>query len=64
MEKERLVKDSYKLSLLFGIFVMINVLLLLLGYRNKFVGIALLLGFVALQITLFSDQKESHGYNQ
>ena len=64
IEKGRLVKDSYKLSLLFGIFVMINVLLLLLGYRNKFVGFALLLGFVALQITLFSDQKESHEYNQ
>ena len=42
ISKERLVKDSYKLSLLFGIFVMINVLLLLLGYRNKLIGILLL----------------------
>jgi hypothetical protein len=31
----RLAKDSYKLSLLFGIFVIINVLFLLLGRRSK-----------------------------
>jgi len=64
IEKDRLVKDSYKLSLLFGIFVMINILLLLLWYRNKIIGLALLLGFVALQITLFSDSKASHDHKQ
>jgi hypothetical protein len=37
-------------------------LLLLLGSRNKIIGGALLLGFIALQITLFSDQKETHEY--
>lgn len=56
----RLIKDSYKLSLLFGIFVILNVLLLLLWYRNKFIWIGLLVGFVALQISLFSDQKSKH----
>ena len=57
-----LVKDSYKLSLLFGIFVIINILLILLGYRNKRIGIILLIGFVALQITLFADPKPSYDH--
>lgn len=61
IDQLQLIKDSYKLSLLFGIFVMLNVLLLLLWYRSKFIGIGLLIGFIALQISLFSDQKTSHG---
>lgn len=60
IEKLQLIKDSYKLSLLFGIFVILNVLLLLLGYWNKWLGIVLLGGFIALQVTLFSDPKHHH----
>ena len=61
IEKIRLIKDSYKLSLLFGIYVMINVALILLEYRNKIIGIVLLAGFILLQIALFSDnKKEKH----
>ena len=66
IEKAQLVKDSYKLSLLFGIFVILNVLLLLLGYWNKWLGIVLLGWFIALQVTLFSakediyDSEEKH----
>ncbi|MCX6822751.1 MAG: hypothetical protein NTX91_01985 [candidate division SR1 bacterium] len=60
IEKGQLVKDSYKLSLLFGIFVILNVLLLLLGYWNKWLGIVLLGGFVALQVTLFSGKQETY----
>ena len=40
--RERNLKDSYKLSLLFGLFSLINVLFLLLGSRNKRVGLLLL----------------------
>ncbi|MEI7557963.1 MAG: hypothetical protein WCJ45_03940 [bacterium] len=36
LPKDRLIKESYKLSLLFGIYVLINALFLLLGYRSKF----------------------------
>ncbi|MFA7717410.1 MAG: hypothetical protein WC875_01740 [Candidatus Absconditabacterales bacterium] len=63
-DKIRLAKDSYKLSLLFGIFVIINVLFLLLGRRSKILGILLLIGFVMLQITLFSDKKDQHGFKE
>jgi len=58
--QERLVKDSYKLSLLFGIFVLINALFLLLWYRSKFLWLILLVGFIILQIALFSEQKKEN----
>ena len=57
--QDRLVKDSYKLSLLFGIFVLINALFLLLWYRTKFLWLILLVGFIVLQVTLFSEQKKA-----
>lgn len=57
VSEERLVKDSYKLSLLFGIYILINALLLLSWYRNKFVWIILLVGFIGLQAILFSEHK-------
>jgi Ca2+/Na+ antiporter len=60
VDKLQLIKDSYKLSLLFGIFVILNVLLLLLGYWNKWLGLILLGWFIALQVALFSDPKTSH----
>ncbi|PJA48067.1 MAG: hypothetical protein CO170_03855 [candidate division SR1 bacterium CG_4_9_14_3_um_filter_40_9] len=60
VEKLRIIKDSYKLSLLFGIYVLINILLLLLEYRNKYIGIVLLIGFVFLQIALFSDSAKKN----
>ena len=56
----KLFKDSYKLSLLFWIYIIINFLLLLGGYRNKFVGILLLAGFVFLQVTLFSETPKTN----
>lgn len=46
-------KDSYKLSLLFGIYMIINFLLIVLGWRNKFIGILLLGWFVRIHISLF-----------
>ncbi len=56
---ERLVKDSYKLSLLFGIFCLINVWLILLGNWNTIIGLLLLIGFIALQAMLFKNQNKS-----
>ncbi len=64
VDSERLVKDSYKLSLLFGFFVIVNGLLLLLGWRSKLLGIILLAGFIALQVSLFSDSKNNHGHQE
>jgi hypothetical protein len=53
--KDRNLRDSYKLSLLFGLYALINVLLLLLGGRNKWRGLALLAGFIVLQYFLFLE---------
>lgn len=56
---DRLIKDSYKLSLLFGIYVLINALFLLLWYRSKILWLILLVGFIVLQVVLFSEQKKT-----
>jgi len=53
MGVDRIMKDSYKLSLLFGIYVMINVLFLLLWRWNKRRWIILLVWFIGLQMLLF-----------
>jgi hypothetical protein len=55
--RDRNLKDSYKLSFLFGLYALINVLLLLLGLRNKWRGLALLTGFIVLQYFLFLEPK-------
>ena len=63
VSQERLIKDSYKLSLLFGIYVLINALFLLLWYRSKILWLLLLVGFVVLQVVLFSEHKnETHEF--
>lgn len=51
--EENIKKDSYKLSLLFWIFCVINVLLVLSSHRNKLVWIILLIVFILMQIFLF-----------
>ena len=43
---------SYKVSLLFGVFMLLNVLLLLMGQRNRLWGGLLIVGFVVVQILL------------
>jgi hypothetical protein len=57
--RDRNLSDSYKLSFLFGLYALINVLLLLLGSRNKRMGIALLVGFILLQYFLFLEPKHN-----
>lgn len=49
---EQQTRDSYRLSLLFGIYCLINILLLIWGYRNKIRWILILVWFIALQIFL------------
>lgn len=56
--KERIVKDSYKLSLLFGIYSIINILLLILWSWTKLFGIILLAGFILIHILLLENQNE------
>ena len=51
--EENKKKDSYKLSLLFWIFCIINVLLILSSHRNKLIWIILLIVFILMQIFLF-----------
>ena len=51
--EENKKKDSYKLSLLFWIFCIINVLLILWSHRNKLIWIILLIVFILMQIFLF-----------
>lgn len=55
-EEERIVKDSYKLSLLFGIYSIINILLLILGSWTKLFGVILLAGFILIHILLLENQ--------
>ncbi len=55
-EEERIVKDSYKLSLLFGIYSIINILLLILWSWTKLFGIILLAGFILIHILLLENQ--------
>lgn len=57
---DRITKDSYKLSLLFGIYSIINVLLLVLWTWSKFLWLILLIWFIGLQILLFSENQTKH----
>ncbi|MBO4204091.1 hypothetical protein J5893_04700 [bacterium] len=56
--KDRNLVDSYKMSFLFGLFSLINVLLILLGMRNKRLGLLLLGAFVLIQYILFTPPKK------
>jgi O-antigen/teichoic acid export membrane protein len=54
--EERITKDSYKLSLLFGIYCIINILLLILWSRTKLLWIVLLAGFILIHVLLLENQ--------
>lgn len=56
--KERIIKDSYKLSLLFGIYAMINILFLVLWKRTKLIWFILLWWFILIHILLLENQNE------
>ncbi len=61
--EERIVKDSYKLSLLFGIYSIINILLLILWSRTKLAWIILLAGFILIHILLLENQNAKDKQN-
>ena len=53
--KERMQRDAYKTSFLFGLFCLINVLLLVAEFWSKWIGIVCLLLFIAMQYAIFTD---------
>ena len=55
----RIIKDSYKLSLLFGIYCIINILLLILWSWNKIWWFILFGWFILIQILLLENKIEN-----
>lgn len=53
ISQEKMQKDAYKASFLFGLYSLINVLLLVGGWWNKLVGICFFIVFFILQVFLF-----------
>lgn len=58
--RERIQKDAYKTSFIFGLYILINVLLFLATVWNKIIGVALFIAFLAMSYFIFTDQKKSH----
>ncbi len=56
----RLEKDSYKSSFLFGIYMIINILLIILTQRTTLLGVVLLAIFILLHIILFKTTKHAN----
>lgn len=53
------IKESYKLSLLFWIYCLLNIILLVWWYRNKILWIIILIAFICLQIFLLSKKNDT-----
>ena len=51
-------KESYKLSLLFGLYILINIILLILEKRTKWNGFMLLMVFLIGQVILFVQPRD------
>lgn len=58
--RERIQKDAYKTSFIFGLYILINVLLFLATVWNKIIGVALFIAFLAMSYFIFTDPKKSH----
>ena len=50
---------SYKLSLLLGMYTMVNLALIITDHRTKFIGISLLVIFIILQIVFAGGKKQT-----
>lgn len=57
-EKERITKDSYKLSLLFWIYSIINILFIILWKRNKLIWIILFASFILIHVLLLENERK------
>jgi hypothetical protein len=55
----QIISESYKMSLLFGLFCLLNVILLLLSIWTKLLGALLLVGFMLLYMVLFTQQAKA-----
>lgn len=49
---------SYKLSLLLGVYVMVNLTLMIIGKRTSLIGIGLLIIFCMIQVTVTNEQRK------
>ncbi|MBP6911137.1 hypothetical protein KBC03_06185 [Patescibacteria group bacterium] len=57
LSEQKKEKESYKLSLLFGLYILINIILLILEKRSKRNGLMLLMVFVIGQVILFVEPR-------
>ena len=57
--RERIQKDGYKTSFIFGLYVLINILLFIAGVRERYWGILLFIAFLAMSYFIFTD-RNSH----
>lgn len=53
--EDSLESESYKLSFLFGMYALVNILLIFLWHRSKLWGLILLWGFILLLYLLMMD---------
>lgn len=61
ISKERMQSDAYKSAFLFGLFALVNVLLLVAGFWTKWLSLALVVVFLGMQYIIFTDPKrKSH----
>lgn len=56
--RDRNLVDSYKMSFLFGLFSLINILLILMWVRNKVLWLILLAVFILIQCFLFIENNK------
>lgn len=57
IQLERLQKDAYKCAFLFGLFGLLNVLLLIADLRSKWLGLTSIGIFALMQYAIFTDPK-------
>lgn len=60
VSQEKMQKDAYKSSFLFGLYALINVLLLILNSWEKWIWILFLFIFIAMQWVVFTDKKHKN----
>lgn len=57
---EKMQKDAYKSSFLFGLYALINMLLVIGGLRGKWIWLFFLFLFIAMQWMIFTVKKDEH----
>lgn len=62
ISEERMQKDAYKCSFLFGLFALINILLLIAELWSKWIGLLCIVAFMAMQYVIFTDPKRKNDH--